>query len=59
MSSIYVTCKKCGLKYQQNTEEQVPGFREVDRDICPYCGHENGRSGDVEYFNKPLPEDKR
>ena len=34
-------CKKCGKPYRQECEEQVPGFRDRDYDICPYCGHEN------------------
>lgn len=51
-----VVCGKCHKTYLQETEEQVPGFREVDDDVCPYCGHVNGSSGEVEYFNHKLNE---
>lgn len=53
-----VVCKHCKKIYYQHTIEQVPGFREVDNDICPYCKESNGRSGDVEYFNRKLTEEE-
>ncbi len=31
-----VICKYCKKSYRQYVEEQVPGFREIDDDICPY-----------------------
>ncbi len=49
-------CKYCGKKYRQVTEEQVPGFRDISDDICPYCNKSNGRSGDVEFFNSKMEE---
>lgn len=49
-----VTCKKCHKQYLQETIEQVPGFREVEKDVCPYCGYVNGRSGDVDYINSKI-----
>lgn len=49
-----VSCKKCHRTYRQSCETQVPGFREMSEDICPYCGNENGHSMSVEYFNYPL-----
>ena len=51
-----VVCGKCHKTYLQETVEQVAGFREVDDDVCPYCGHVNGRSGDVEFFNHKLED---
>ena len=53
-----VICNHCKKPYRQRTEEQVPGFREADSDICPYCHKSNGRSYDVEFFNKPLSDDE-
>ena len=32
-----VICKYCKKMYHRHIEEQVPGFREADDDICPYC----------------------
>lgn len=51
-----VICKYCKKSYRQYVEEQVPGFREIDDDICPYCHEINGRSGEIEFYNSPLPE---
>ncbi len=51
-----VKCSHCNRLYKQRTEEQIPGFREVDDDICPYCNKSNGRSGDIEFYNYPLTD---
>ena len=48
-----VICKKCGKEYLQGCEEQVPGFRDMSEDICPYCNNLNGSSMLVEYHNSP------
>lgn len=53
-----VVCKHCKKMYHQHTEEQVPGFRDIDDDICPYCKESNGRSGDVEFFNRALTQEE-
>lgn len=53
-----VVCGKCHKTYLQETEEQVAGFREVDNDVCPYCGHINDRSGNVEFFNHKLEDNQ-
>ena len=45
-------CKSCGKIYTQELEEQMPGFRQKDYDICPYCDFENGSSMAYEYTNK-------
>ncbi|MCT0192534.1 hypothetical protein EFM10_05050 [Lactobacillus helveticus] len=49
-----VVCEKCHKTYLQETVEQVAGFREVDDDVCPYCGHVNRLSGEVEFFSHKL-----
>ena len=51
-----VKCGHCGKIYYQERHEQVPGFREVDDDICPYCHESNGRSGDWEFFNRKIED---
>ena len=50
------TCQHCGKDYIQWTEDQVPGFRVMDEDICPYCGEENGHSMEVEYHNTRIEQ---
>lgn len=49
-----VVCSHCYRLYKQLIEEQIPGFREVNDDICPYCKKSNGRSSDVEFYNYVL-----
>lgn len=49
-----VVCKYCKKPYYQHTIEQIPGFRDKDYDICPYCGKVNGSSMELEYSNKEM-----
>lgn len=51
-----VECKSCQKRYHQSITDQVPGFRDRDYDVCPYCGYTNGSSMDVEYSNRPIEE---
>ena len=53
-TSGVVECSYCHKKYAQTIVEQVPGFRDRDYDICPYCGESNGSSMEVEYTNRRL-----
>ena len=53
-----VVCRHCTRPYRQHTEDQVPGFREIDHDICPYCHNSNGSSGDVEFYNAALSDEE-
>ena len=48
---IDVKCEKCGKTYSQIEKEQVPGFREMEYDICPYCNNIRGKSMTYEYLN--------
>ena len=51
-----VVCPKCKKPYIQQCEEQVPGFRDKDYDVCPYCSADNGSSMSVEYRNFPMSD---
>lgn len=51
-----VKCPHCNKTYIQEVEEQIPGFREMDYDICPYCNAENGRSMSEEYYNSKVED---
>ena len=53
-----VICKHCKRAYLQCIEEQVPGFRDIAEDVCPYCHESNNWSSDVEFYNKPLSRDE-
>lgn len=47
-------CVHCKKEYKQTTEEQVPGFRSREYDICPYCNESNGSSMKEEYYNQKI-----
>jgi uncharacterized protein YbaR (Trm112 family) len=51
-----VVCPKCKKPYHQYCEEQVPGFRDMSYDICPYCKNDNGHSMSEEYTNTQFTE---
>lgn len=47
-----VKCTQCGKIYECREEEQEPGFRSKDYEICPYCGNVNDSSMDYEFFTR-------
>ena len=49
-----VECNKCSNLYEQRLVEQVPGFRDMSYDTCPYCGYVNQKSMSYEFYNKSL-----
>jgi len=49
-----VSCDECGKLYNQVIEEQTPGCKSLDYDMCPYCNHCNGRSVSEEYYNTKI-----
>jgi ssDNA-binding Zn-finger/Zn-ribbon topoisomerase 1 len=49
-----VNCPHCNNRYMQETQDQVAGFRDIDYDICPYCGKINGQSMQEEFYNYKL-----
>lgn len=51
-----VKCSYCKKDFQQETVDQVPGFRDRSFNICPYCGSVLGSSMEIEYSNSKIPE---
>lgn len=51
-------CMCCKKPYYRHETEQVPGFRDRDYDICPYCGEVNGSSMEWEYSNRKMTDDE-
>lgn len=51
-------CESCHKVYRRTVNEQIPGFREREYDICPYCGNDNGSSMNYEYYNSMLTEEE-
>lgn len=49
-------CESCHRIYRRTVNEQSPGFREREYDVCPYCENNNGSSMSHEYFNSILSE---
>ncbi len=52
-------CKNCGEYYRCEETEQVPGFREMDEEICPHCKNINGRSMEWEYSCYKLTREEK
>lgn len=52
--SRVVICPKCNKRYKQIITDQEPGFREIEEDICPYCGGINGHSRSEEFHNEKM-----
>lgn len=44
-----VVCSNCHKQFSYWTEDQVPGFRDKDYLICPYCHAELSSSMDIEF----------
>lgn len=51
-------CESCHKVYRRTVNEQIPGCREREYDICPYCGNDNGSSMNYEYYNSMLTEEE-
>lgn len=58
ISSSTVVCRHCGKPYYQDREDQVPGFRDMEYDDCPYCHETNGKSMSYDYHNHPMTDDQ-
>lgn len=51
-------CQCCHKLYRSSEVEQIPGFREKEDDMCPYCGHINRQSMSYDFYNSELqPEE--
>lgn len=51
-------CTHCRKIYRQVINGQIPGFREREHDICPYCGTDNGSSMSYEFSNSKISEEE-
>ena len=47
-------CNKCGKVYIQIRYDQASGFRQLEEDVCPYCGNVNHKSMSTDFVNYPL-----
>lgn len=52
-------CKYCGEYYTFEKEEQVPGFRDIDEEVCPYCNKTNNQSMEYEFSCYKLTRDEK
>ena len=57
-ASNIVVCGKCHRLYRQTRTEQIPGFREREEDVCPYCDYENGSSMNYDFYNYALSDEE-
>ena len=42
-------CPYCGRRYVCYEEEQIPGFRDWEEEICPHCGKVIQKSMEYEW----------
>ncbi len=52
-------CKKCNKTYFCSRTEQIPGFRDMEEERCPYCGEINAKSMTYDYFCRQLSENDK
>ena len=56
--SYIETCPNCGKRFECSETDQVPGFRDKDYKICPYCHAELSSSMSVEYDCRKLDKNE-
>jgi len=49
-------CPKCNKKFRVYEEEQIPGFRDMEYMICPYCKKTIRQSMEYEYVTEKIGE---
>lgn len=52
--SRVMECKECKQKFKVYETEQVPGFRDIEFLICPYCGKVLRESMEYEFITERL-----
>lgn len=51
-----VVCRHCGKTYKQTMISQIPGFRDREEDICPYCNEVNRSSMEWDFSNEKMEQ---
>lgn len=54
--SYVVSCPKCKRKFKVYETNQIPGFRDTEDMICPYCGEKVKTSMEYEYTTEKIGE---
>ena len=54
--SYVATCPKCGKRFKVYEYEQIPGFRDTERLICPYCNTTVYESMEYEYGTEKMED---
>ena len=49
-------CSKCNRTYLCEIVEQVPGFRDTEEEICPYCGEVVRTSLEYEFHTTKIED---
>ena len=47
-------CQHCGEVFKVTETPQQAGFRDLEYEICPYCGAANRKSMEVEFYTEKL-----
>lgn len=54
--NFIATCPKCGKQFRVYEVEQIPGFRDTEEMICPYCKHVCRTSLEYEFTTQKMEE---
>lgn len=54
--NFITTCPKCGKQFRVYEVEQIPGFRDTEEMICPYCKHVCRTSLEYEFMTQKMEE---
>ena len=49
-------CPKCKKKFRVYESNQIPGFRDTEYMICPYCGETVRASMEYEYTTEKMED---
>ena len=49
-------CQHCGEVFKVTETPQKAGFRDLEYEICPYCGAMNRKSMEVEFFTEKIEQ---
>lgn len=49
-------CQHCGKEFKVTETQQIAGYRDLEYEVCPYCGAVNRKSMEVEFTTEKIDE---
>ena len=50
-------CPFCGKRYSLTIYEQIPGFRDTEEEVCPYCNETIRTSMEYEFHTDKVEKE--